>query len=355
VTFAKQAADLLASNEAEEDRGKQKSHWRDYLATGLGLAGLGAGAYYGHKYWPQISKGVNDFVSPPQVAGPNDSIAEKANKFLNRPEAPGLLEKNTGASSTVLGALAGGAGGELGLGKYRLPWNHKGLTGSLGGLGRLSSGAAPGTEASAASQTLDKSLGGKTVGAKDTVGGDPAKAARGEPNMARHAGNVMDPTTPEDFAHPLRQAYNLATGKEMPAGNGMWRTLSNHFRGPHDLAQIQAGLRQADQMEGQPPATLPSAPAEPRASRTKGQLSLGGPQKILEGYKGPSVDPKVELAQKIRQGMPERMKMRPSDFANRLESMKGLSGSTLSAGKRVGRNALLGGAAGYLANRGFGL
>ncbi len=378
MSFAKQAADLLTSDDAEADRGKQRSHWKDYLATGLGLGALGAGAYYGHKYWPDISNKINNAVSPSAPSLPdNASFSDRLSAFLNRDQTPGWLQRHTGVSSSVLGGLTGALGGEIPFGNYRLPWNAYAPGNTLKGLRDVSNGAHPGTELAEGVSKLDRDIAGKKLvgatsavskpGPNDTAnpGGNAGGAGTGG-DLARHAGSVLNPVSSDDLNHPLRKAYELATGKPYPESKGMiqsWREmianrarptlneepmtvkqmiahmavpqpLREHLRAPGQLSKIQEGLRIADRLSDKSTGDIQHPDVSPKASMRNRILQARG---VVNGIKT-----KMNFEH-------------PSDLANRFDSLKDMSASKTPQLRRMAAHGLLGAASGYLANRGLDL
>ncbi len=96
MSFAKQAAELLTSPEADQQREHDHNRWHKYLATGAGLAGLAGAGYLAHKNWGSIAPAIN-------------------NAFKGTPErAPGLADKlksvmPSGATATGMVGLPAAA------------------------------------------------------------------------------------------------------------------------------------------------------------------------------------------------------------------------------------------------------
>ncbi len=91
MSFAKQAADLLASQEADDAREEDRGRWRKYLGAGAGLAGLAGAGYLAHKHWGQIGGALNKALS----TTPNKGIVER-----------GLDQLQTPVGAPLAGAIA---------------------------------------------------------------------------------------------------------------------------------------------------------------------------------------------------------------------------------------------------------
>jgi hypothetical protein len=122
MTFAKQAAELLASPEADQERQESHDRWKKYLAAGLGVAGLGAAYATRGSWYPGLAKTVNNAFHTPD-----------APKSWFENHLPGNY------SGTVLGAGLGAAAPEIAHGAGFGPSN------SIAGIAR---GSAKGTQGS---------------------------------------------------------------------------------------------------------------------------------------------------------------------------------------------------------------
>lgn len=352
MTFAKQAADLLASEEAEDERGKARSHWRDYLATALGLGGLGAAGYLAYKNWPSLSGALDHSTGTPSKLDQANEKWQNAgaiSRFLGK--KPVLDTKGNvvepgkpGIGPATIGGTLGALGPEIMNalpGKFRLPWDARAGSSTLAGLARASRGGYKGTELADAIKNLDTQIGGSK-----TPGGD----------LAREIDRATRPTATEDFNHPLRLAYELQTGKKFP-GNGLWDKAKGLFNGSSVMSHVSAGLRRADEL-AQPQAPVKTEQG-PNGLRLKpGQAPINIDLSKL-GPKPPAIDPaRAELAAKVRAGMDTNFnRMRAADLGNQMEAIRGLKSKATEnlSPRRMLVNGAIGAGLGLAANQTTGL
>ncbi len=308
MSFAKFAADDLVSPEAEEERKQKHSSWQKYLAAALGLGGLGLAGYYGAKNWTKPDgTGIGDAI---------DKVTGNTPKALTE----GLISRNTDGwgSAPLVGGVAGGLMNQWG------PTGHTATGKTLQGLADVSGGSNKGSPLAEHVGRFDKAIGGV------------AKGQDGAGSLATHVGRATNPVSPEDYAHPFRQAYAMSAGREMrneadmPAWQRIMRKLTR--AGGRDMNHVLKGMDMA-------------------GSAADGGATTEVPSQVVGGKLAPGAKPVTSLdpgtaaklrasaaANKLRAATQGQFnKMEPADLARHLRTMRGQSGSARST---LGRLAL---------------
>ncbi len=288
MTFGKAAAEALVNPEAEETRDEDRHRWLKYLATGAGLAGLGAAGYYGYKNWDKIAPVIDN------LAGTHHG---------------GWLKQHAGVDPIGTGVAAGVIGGVAGTPKVHMPW-HPYAGASMHGLRDLSSN--PGDTAA-----NPRARGVEALNA-DVRGASPAKAF----TLHDEINQAMQPPKPGEQPHWLVDAANVSGGKplaQLAGGHNapMWKRVATKAFGSNDLDRVINGLR---------------APEKP------------GDIKITPDGGHVQANPLGQLGDKVK----ANTGMTRDQFGARLEQLKKTPRSSMGFGRRLIGNAIGGGVAGYL-------
>ncbi len=237
MSFAKQAAELLASPEADESREEDHGRWRKYLAAGAGLAGLAGAGYLAHKNWDKIGPALNRTFG----TIPNKGVVQRG------------LE--TVGAGNVNPTLAGAAAVPSFMMARRLV---DGKANSIAGLVQGSKSAPAKSPMNAQMADFNKRMNKPPAGSPPAGSATPATPTGTPPADSLHSAlapafvrGPVDPTAGGLTRDPLVDIHNLATPNKIdqftdPNQRHLLdprRILDRHVASRGELQNFQTGLK----------------------------------------------------------------------------------------------------------------